>query len=99
MADPVCAVTGVKVSVQPGALPPLMMLAFGRRVVLEEVAETKLVQFTALSTSLTDKVTAREVFSVIDCAEIAPKTGASLTGVIVNDAREELEVRPLAVTV
>jgi hypothetical protein len=75
------------------------MLAFGRSVVLEEVAVIKLPQVMELSTSLTDKVTARELPSVIVCAEIAPSTGASFTAVTVTEAEAEFETTLFAVTV
>ena len=85
--------------VQLGAVPPRAMLALGRSVVLEDVPEINEEQVMEESTSLTDKVTVSDVFSVIVCAEMAAKTGASFTAVIVTDAVALLDTTPLAVTV
>ena len=53
-------------SVQPGAVPDEVRLPLGIRVVFKEVAEIKLEQVMGESTSVTERVTEREVSSVVD---------------------------------
>ena len=75
---------GFRDKLQFGAVPELDIFAFGRSVVFDDVAVMELVQFGEESTSLNVYETVLSVSSFVLCAEMAARTGASLTALTVR---------------
>ena len=93
--EPLRFAIGTTVSVQFGAVPPLVTLDTGE----EEVTLTEELQSRLESTSEMVKLTTLVVSSFVVWAPMDATTGASFTAEIVMEPEAEFEVSPLAVTV